>query len=117
MSEAQAVQRRSSRTGKGNGGAVRQLENIERIQASRPSRQAARSLDIAMQGQVVNPMAPSYVPTEDDNEDPQFPSWAASSAPLTRAQPTFTPSQSDARFGFKISPRTANATYEARRPP
>ena len=103
MSETQPTQRRSSRAGKGCGGAVQQLQNIEHLQASGPSQQAARDLNMAMQGQVINSMAPSYAPAEDNNEESQIPPWVASSALFTQVQPAFTPSQSDSRFRFQIS--------------
>ena len=104
--------RRSSRTGKGNGGQLDQLRNIKRVQTATHTRPATRSLDIATQGQPVNPMAPSY--HFDEETESQIPLWTAFSAGSTltpqsqgvpdevQVRPSFTLSQPGDQFGFKL---------------
>lgn len=109
--ETQPIQRRSTRTGRGCGGSIQQLEHIERIQSAKPSRQSARNLDIATEGQEINTMAPSHHSgTVYDDEESQIPPWAESSPPLTQVQPTFTLSQSG-RFGFKLPSQPTTTSF------
>ena len=100
--------RRSSRTGKGNGGRLQQLHNIERIQTAGhvQSSTRTRNLDVATQGQAVNPMAPDY---SHDDQESQIPPWWPS--PESRVQdvparPSFTHSQLGQPFGFKVPSQT-----------
>ena len=119
-------QRRSSRTGKGNGGQLQQLQNIERIQTAAPVRSSARSLENATQGHPVNPMAPSHRFDDEDLES-QVPSWAAYSAVSAESlqsqahRPLFTLSQPGYQFGFKLpstsGPGNTGGTIQSTRMP
>ena len=100
-------QRHSLRAGKGNGGQLQQLQNIERIQTAAPVRSSVRCLENATQGHPVNPMAPSHRFDDEDLES-QVPPWAAystASAESLQSQvhrPLFTLSQPGNQFGFKL---------------
>ena len=110
-SGSQSELRRSSRTGKGSGGQLDQLRNIERVQTTVHARPSTRSLEIATQGHPVNPMAPSY-PFDDEEAESQIPPVSSSGSTLTsqdqgvpdevKAQPSFALSQPGDQFGFKL---------------
>ena len=119
---SQLALRRSSRTGKGNGGQLDQLRNIERVQTATHTRPATRNLDIATQGQPINPMAPSYHFDEEETES-QIPPWMAFSAgsALTpqsqgvpdeaQVRPSFTLSQPGDQFGFKLPSSSVSGNF------
>ncbi|KAI6001903.1 hypothetical protein EDD15DRAFT_2361265 [Pisolithus albus] len=99
--------RRSSRPGKGSGGQLQQLRNLERVQTAEHLPPSTRNLDIATQGQAVNPMAPGY--GDADNES-QVPPWAPNPTADVQFRPTFTPSQPGQPFGFRAPRSTASST-------
>ncbi|KAI5985843.1 hypothetical protein EDD15DRAFT_2200383 [Pisolithus albus] len=99
--------RRSSRPGKGSGGQLQQLHNLEHIQTAEHLPLSTRNLDIATQGQAVNPMAPGY--GDADNES-QVPPWAPNPTADIQFQPTFMPSQPGQPFGFRAPRSTASST-------
>ncbi|KAI6000636.1 hypothetical protein EDD15DRAFT_2362122 [Pisolithus albus] len=62
-SEMRGAVRRSSRSGKGTGGQLVHMKNLERVQtAAAPRPKRLRDLDAATEGDGVNPMAPSPPP-------------------------------------------------------
>ncbi|KAI5984513.1 hypothetical protein EDD15DRAFT_2375175 [Pisolithus albus] len=62
-SEMRGAVRRSSRSGKGTGGQLVHMKNLERVQtAAAPRPKRLRDLDAATEGDGVNPMAPSLPP-------------------------------------------------------
>ncbi|KAF8835704.1 hypothetical protein BDN67DRAFT_984450 [Paxillus ammoniavirescens] len=85
--------------------------NIEHTQTEHQPQPSTRSLNIATQGQAVNPMAPSHC--SDEEEASQTPPWAVSSKPLTQVQPSFMVSQSGQQFGFKL-PSQSNTAQSTR---
>ncbi|KIM57138.1 hypothetical protein SCLCIDRAFT_29084 [Scleroderma citrinum Foug A] len=66
--------RRSSRTGKGSGRQLQQLHNLERLQTAKHLRLSRCNLDMATQGQMVNPMAPDHC--SDNDKASQILPWA-----------------------------------------
>lgn len=116
--------RRSLRVGRGNGGRIQQLQNIERVQTASHSRPSTRHLDMATQGQQVNPMSPSYddydqTPYDDHNQaeasddnydqESQIPPWAQSSLESqVHPQPLVKYSRPGDKFGFRVP--SANGT-------
>ena len=113
--------RHSSCTGKGNRGQLDQLRNIKQVQTATHTRPATQSLDIAMQGQPVNPMAPSYHFNEETES--QIPLWTAFSAGSTltpqsqgvpdeaQVRPSFTLSQPGDQFGVKLSSSSVSGNF------
>ncbi|KAI5981167.1 hypothetical protein EDD15DRAFT_2201023 [Pisolithus albus] len=99
--------RRSSRPGKGSGGQLQQLRNLERVQTAEHLPPSTRNLDIVTQGQAVNPMAPGY--SDADNES-QVPLWAPNPTADVQFRPTFTPSQPGQLFGFRAPRSMASST-------
>ena len=105
---SQSGQRRSSRTGKGNGGQLQQLQNIEWIQTAVHARSSNRNLENAMQGHPINPMAPSH--QSDKDPECQVTPWVGHSDALAESLqsqlhgPSFTLSQPGDRFGFSLPP-------------
>ncbi|KAI6042110.1 hypothetical protein EDC04DRAFT_2892228 [Pisolithus marmoratus] len=89
----------SSCPGKGNGGQLQQLLNLKHVQTVEYSQPSAQSLDIATQGQAVNPMAPSHC---DDDEESQMLPWASQPTLDVHIWPSFTASQPGQPFGFRI---------------
>ena len=111
---SQSGQRRSSRTGKGNGGQLQQLQNIERIQTAVHARSSNRNLENATQGHPINPMAPSH--QSDKDPERQVTPWAGHSDALAESLqsqlhgPSFTLSQPGDRFGFSLPPTSLGNT-------
>ncbi|KAI5983697.1 hypothetical protein EDD15DRAFT_2201844 [Pisolithus albus] len=99
--------RHSSRPGKGSGGQLQQLCNLERVQTAEHLPLSTRNLDIATQGQAVNPMAPGY--GDADNES-QVPPWAPNPTADVQFRPMFTLSQPGQLFGFRAPRSTASST-------
>ncbi|KIM62649.1 hypothetical protein SCLCIDRAFT_24937 [Scleroderma citrinum Foug A] len=111
----------SSCAGKGNGGQLQQLQNIEHIQTTTRPRPRIQNLDIATQGQPVNPMAPSHCSDDEasqipvwgpqsmsqvqDDEESQIPLWVPQSTSQVQGQPSFMLSQHGQQFSFSIPSR------------
>ncbi|KAI5990603.1 hypothetical protein EDD15DRAFT_2369664 [Pisolithus albus] len=109
--------RRSSRAGRGGGGRLRQLHNIESIQTARHLRPSTRNLDIATQDEPVNPMAPGYA---EDEQESQIPPWAVESTPpfaeqTPEVQPSFKHSQPGQPFGFKLPSQASTGGTQSTR--
>lgn len=107
LEPSETQQRRSSHPGKGSGGRLQQLHHIERAQTTRSMHQS-RDLDDAMQGQPLNPMAPSDL-SDDEEQESQIPLWALQSRateelqfPVHQPRPSFKPSVPGDNFGFKL---------------
>ena len=111
--EIEASQLRcSSHSSKGSGGQLQQLHHLEHVQLAKHSWLSARELEVATQEQGVNPMAPSYEPPqedEDEDEESQVPPWVVSSVPATQAKPSFIHGQPGDQFGFRL-PKQAVAS-------
>jgi len=109
---------------------LQQLHNLEHIQTESYSRSSTRNLNAAMEGEQVNPMAPSYWP-EDDNPKSQIPPWesqhddpesqippwapqliSASQEQDFQCRPSFMLSQPSQQFSFKV-PSQASAPTSA----
>ncbi|KAF9228179.1 hypothetical protein BS17DRAFT_813129 [Gyrodon lividus] len=80
--------------------------NIKHAQTKQQPRPSALSLNIATQGQDVNPVAPSYC--SDEEEASQI---TPSPKPLTQVQPFFMVSQSGQQFRFKLPSQSSTAQY------
>lgn len=92
--------RHSSHTRKGCEGQLQQYLNIKHVQTEQQLWPSTQGLDVATQGQGVNPMAPSHCP-DDEEEASQMPLRMLSSMALTQVQPSFMVSQFSQQFGFK----------------
>ena len=107
--------RHSEHSGRGNGGRLIQMRNLKRMQTERSKQPSA--VDIATQGEEVNPMAPS---SQDSGRSTsckgQAPSnGAAIGSPLAHPQPAPSPPslrlvfKSPVRSGF-LAPKQRNRT-------
>lgn len=107
LEPSETQQRCSSCPGKGSGGRLQQLHHIKWAQTMRSMHQS-RDLDDAMQGQPLNPMAPSDF-SDDEEQESQIPPWASQSKateelqfPVHQPQLLFKPSVPGDNFGFKL---------------
>ncbi|KAI6035969.1 hypothetical protein BKA83DRAFT_4485056 [Pisolithus microcarpus] len=89
----------SSRSRKGSGGQLQQLLNLEHLQTTEYLWPSTQNLDIATQGQAVNPMAPGH---RNDDKESQIPLWASQLILDFHIQPSFTASQPSQLFSFRI---------------
>lgn len=105
--------RRSSRNGRGIGGRIAQMQNLERIQAvGRPRSKRQIELDALTIDQEVNPMAPTPRinlephtipcprPRQSKPKSPQEPSAPSNETSVVR--PTFALAEPGRQFGFKL---------------
>ena len=104
--------------GRGHGGRLSQMKQIERIQMERSKRPS--KIDIAMQGENVNPMAPSSQAigergrTKRDSSDEVAISRTPAQSSL---QPQFLQATPGQQFGFRVPDATSWAESDTRAPP
>lgn len=115
-----AALRRSSRTRRGNGGQLGQLRRIEEIQTTRAPR--VSPMDLATQGDAVNPMAPAAQAVAPKFSSVPKPTVKNAHVPRNRLEasgnvhdsprqqgsvtsnlrPTFSPAHEGSQFGFRL---------------
>lgn len=104
----------SSRSGKGTGGKIAQMRNIEQAQTGAPWRlKRLTDLDSATQAEEVNPMAPSHIEQQPgsqtiENHRSGRPQPQLCCGPLSATmsqvppQPSFSLAAEDQQFGFRL---------------
>ncbi|KAI6010125.1 hypothetical protein EDC04DRAFT_2906180 [Pisolithus marmoratus] len=109
--------RHSSHAGRGDGRQLRQLHNIESIQTARHLQPSTQNLDMAMQDEPVNPMAPDY---PEDEQESQILLWVVELIPpfaeqSPKVQPLFKHSQPSQPFGFKLPSQASTGSTQSTR--